>query len=120
MEINSTSTNSITIDLLKLFSEGLNNHLFDSPQTCVEMEFDDARKTRRKLFETNKIPTKENSTRLYTIRLVHARKSDLIEVKKKTKKTFDFNIVFVFLSERFTGRQSINFYRFTNRQKFCR
>jgi len=79
MEINSTSTNSITIDLLKLFSQGLNNHLFDSPQTCVEMEFDDARKTRRKLFETNKIPTKENSTRLYTIRLVHARKSDLIE-----------------------------------------
>ncbi|CAF1622622.1 unnamed protein product, partial [Adineta ricciae] len=76
MEINSTHTNSITTDLLKMFTEGLNNDLFDTPQSCMEIEFDDARKARRKLFDTNKIPMKESSTRLYTIRLVQARKSD--------------------------------------------
>ncbi|CAF4543451.1 unnamed protein product, partial [Rotaria sp. Silwood2] len=79
MEINSTNSNSITIDLLKMFTEGINNDLFETPQSCMEMEFDDARKTRRKLFDTNKIPMKDNSTRLYTIRLVQARKSDLTE-----------------------------------------
>ncbi len=80
MEINSTHSNSITIDLLKMFTEGLNNNLCETPQDCIEIEFDDARKTRRKLFDTNKIPTKDNSTRLYTIRLVQARKSDQTEV----------------------------------------
>ncbi|CAF3696728.1 unnamed protein product [Rotaria sordida] len=79
MEINSTNSNSITIDLLKMFTEGINNDLFETPQSCIEMEFDDARKTRRKLFDTNKIPMKDNSTRLYTIRLVQARKSDQTE-----------------------------------------
>jgi hypothetical protein len=80
MEINSTNSNSMTIDLLKMFTEGLNANIFDNPQTCIEIEFDDARRTRRKLFDTSKIPTKENSTRLYTIRLVQARKSDQTEV----------------------------------------
>lgn len=80
MEINSNHSNSLTIDLLKMFTEGIQNNLFETPQTCVEIEFDDARKTRRKLFDTNKLPTKENSTRLYTIRLVQARKSDQPEV----------------------------------------
>ncbi|CAF4341252.1 unnamed protein product, partial [Adineta steineri] len=51
----------------------------ETPQTCMEIEFDDARKTRRKLFDTTKIPAKENSTRLYTIRLVQARKSEHTE-----------------------------------------
>jgi hypothetical protein len=84
MEINSSNSNSITIDLLKMFTEGLNNNNhFESPQTCVEIEFDDARKTRRKLFDTTKIPTKDNSTRIYTIRLVQARKSDQTEVYSK-------------------------------------
>jgi len=97
MEINSTNSNSITIDLLKMFTEGLNNNLCEIPQDCIEIEFDDARKTRRKLFDTNKIPTKDNSTRLYTIRLVQARKSDQTEVnylsKKKTNlKFFCFRI----------------------------
>lgn len=64
-----------------MFTEGLNHSLFDTPQTCIEVEFDDARKTRRKLFDTNKIPTKENSTRLYTIRLVQARKSEQTDVR---------------------------------------
>lgn len=80
MEINSTNSHSNTIDLLKIFTEGLQNHGFDTPQTCIEVEFDDARKTRRKLFDTNKLPTKDNSTRLYTIRLVQAKKSDQTEV----------------------------------------
>ena len=66
-----------------MFTEGIQNNLFETPQTCVEIEFDDARKTRRKLFDTNKLPTKENSTRLYTIRLVQARKSDQPEVGEK-------------------------------------
>ncbi|CAF2141597.1 unnamed protein product [Rotaria magnacalcarata] len=79
MEINSTNTNSITSDLLKMFTEGINNDPFENPQSCIEMEFDDARKARRKLFDTTKIPMKENSTRLYTIRLVQARKSDQTE-----------------------------------------
>jgi hypothetical protein len=83
MEITSINSNSITIDLLKMFTEGINNNLFETPQTCIEIEFDDARKTRRKLFDTNKIPMKENSTRLYTIRLVQARKSDQTEVGLK-------------------------------------
>ncbi len=80
MEITSINSNSITIDLLKMFMEGINNNLFETPQTCIEIEFDDARKTRRKLFDTNKIPMKDNSTRLYTIRLVQARKSDQTDV----------------------------------------
>ncbi len=80
MEINSNHSNSLTIDLLKMFTEGIHNNLFETPQTCIEIEFDDARKTRRKLFDTNKLPTKDNSTRLYTIRLVQARKSDQTEV----------------------------------------
>lgn len=87
MEINSTHTNSITTDLLKMFTEGLNNDLFDTPQSCMEIEFDDARKARRKLFDTNKIPMKDNSTRLYTIRLVQARKSDHPEVSEKLFET---------------------------------
>ncbi len=82
MEINSDNSNSLTIDLLKIFTQGINNNnLFEIPQTCVEIEFDDARKARRKLFDTNKLPTKDNSTRLYTIRLVQARKSDQPEVE---------------------------------------
>ncbi|CAF4592416.1 unnamed protein product [Rotaria sp. Silwood1] len=76
IEINTINSNSITIDLLKMFTEGINNNQFETPQTCIEMEFDDARKTRRKLFDTNKIPMKDNSTRLYIIRLVQARKTD--------------------------------------------
>jgi hypothetical protein len=80
MEINSNHSNSITIDLLKMFTEGIHNNLFETPQTCIEIEFDDARKTRRKLFDTNKLPSKDNSIRLYTIRLVQARKSDQTEV----------------------------------------
>ncbi|CAF4313850.1 unnamed protein product, partial [Rotaria magnacalcarata] len=40
MEINSTNTNSITSDLLKMFTEGINNDPFENPQSCIEMEFD--------------------------------------------------------------------------------
>ena len=85
MEINSNHhSNSLTIDLLKMFTEGIHNNLFETPQTCIEIEFDDARKTRRKLFDTNKLPSKDNSTRVYTIRLVQARKSDQTEVGKRS------------------------------------
>lgn len=83
MEINSNHTPLSTIDLLKMFTEGVQNNLFESPQNCVEIEFDDARKTRRKLFDTNKLPSKDNTTRLYTIRLVHARKADQPEVRER-------------------------------------
>ncbi|CAF3932756.1 unnamed protein product [Adineta steineri] len=79
MEINSTQSHSVTSDLLKMFTEGINHTPLETPQTCMEIEFDDARKTRRKLFDTTKIPAKENSTRLYTIRLVQARKSEHTE-----------------------------------------
>lgn len=81
MEINSDHSNSTTIDLLKMFTQGLSHHPFDDPHNCVEVEFDDARKARRKLFDTTKIPTRETSTRLYTIRLVQAKKSDQIDVR---------------------------------------
>ena len=81
MEINSTPSTSRTVDLLKICTEGVASTLADSPHTCMEIEFDDARKTRRKLFDTNKIGTNENSTRLYTIRLVQGRKSDQTEVR---------------------------------------
>ena len=80
MEINSTNSNSSTTDLLKLFTGGIDNDRFETPETCVEIEFDDARKTRRKLFDINKVPMKDHSTRLYTIRLVQAQKSDQTEV----------------------------------------
>src|ERR1700722_6228752 len=82
MEINNSSnTKSITIDLLKMFHEGINNDLStDTPDTCVEIEYDDARMTRRKLAVTHKLPAKENSARLYTIRLVQCRKTDQTEV----------------------------------------
>lgn len=69
-----------------MFTEGINNDPFETPQTCIEIEFDDARKTRRKLFDTTKIPMKDNSTRLYTIRLVQAKKSDQTEVYFESSK----------------------------------